>query len=169
MHFWCVCPQLRLGILYKSWSCWEIQNTSLWARIGWRIYWRTLVPQTHIPLIDLLKHYHNQLTLAVRLSPIPLHVLINEGPIHSQPKPTPQLQWDQRQLTHICSEKRRRRLVFLNQDHRSNQNDQAGSDFSSTMIVLAMMGITILLIRWKKDDDLSLTVRKWNPLGSSAI
>lgn len=48
-----------------------IQDTSPPARGGQRIYWSALGPQMHIPLIDLLKHYHNQLTLAVRLCPIP--------------------------------------------------------------------------------------------------
>lgn len=54
-----------------SWPCCGIQDTSPGARVGWRIYWSALVPQTHIPLIDLLKHYHNQLTLAVQLSLAP--------------------------------------------------------------------------------------------------
>lgn len=138
----------------QSWSCWGIQDTSTWARVGWRIYWSALVPQTHIPLIDLLKHYHSQLTLTVKPCPIPPPSL-DQWWSHSQStRPPLQLQWDRSQLTHICSEKRRRRLVFLNQHHHSN--DQAGSNFSSAMMVMAMMGMAILLIRWKKDDDLSL-------------
>lgn len=115
----------------QSWSCWEIQDTSPPARVGWRIYWNALVPQSHIPVIDLLKHYHSQLGLAVppHLPPISLHVLINEGPIHSQPHPLPlQLQWNQSQLTY--SKKKRRWLVFLN---------QAGSNFSSAVIKIVVI------------------------------
>lgn len=143
----------------QSWSCWGIQDTSPPARAGWRIYWNALVPQSHIPVIDLLKHYHSRLGLL----PSPHHHL---SPCFDQWRPPPpsplQLQWDKSQMT--CSEKKRRWLVFLN---------QARSNFSTATIIIAIMGITILLIRGKKRWRSELTLSDWNPqrsaLDSSAV
>lgn len=146
--FWCLSTA---AVWYsvqasQSWSCWGIQDTSPPARVGWGIYWNALVPQSHIPVIDLLKHYHSQLGLAVQLSPISLCVLINEGLIHSQPLPPHvQLQWDHSQLTYIVKYGEGR-LVFLN---------QAGSNFYSTIIVMVMMKI-MRVNKIKEDDGLRL-------------
>lgn len=129
----------------QSWSCWRIQDTSPPARVGWRIYWNALVPQSHIPVIDLLKHYHSQLGLAVQPPlPPPSVYMFWSMKVPSTFNPTPlllQLQLDQSQLTY--SEKRRRWLVFLNQE---------GSNLSSAMIIIVTMGSAILLIKWNKDD-----------------
>lgn len=60
----------------------------------------------HITLIDLLKHYHSQFTLAD--SPIPLHVVINDSPsIVAAPPPPSCSGTKAKWLIYVCSYTRR--------------------------------------------------------------
>lgn len=67
----------------------RIQDTSLPAWLGLKIYWSALVPQTHIPLIDPLKHYHSQLAVAAHPPHPPPHSIFWSMKVPTIVKPPP--------------------------------------------------------------------------------
>lgn len=120
---------------------------------GRRIYWSALVPQMHITLIDLFKHYHSQLTLGVQ-TPSPccnqwqsIHCSIPPPLLHDAVEP--------KQIDSYMSQEAEMKASVSQSGPPFQRKDQQQ--------ILQRH----LIVRWEKERWLELNLSKRNPRGSA--
>lgn len=147
------CSQMLFAMLYKPLSLGHAEESKTQHSKGRRIYWSALVPQMHITLIDLFKHYHSQLTLGVQ-TPSPccnqwqsIHCSIPPPLLHDAVEP--------KQIDSYMSQEAEMKASV----------SQSGPPFQRKDRQQILQ--RHLIVRWEKERWLELNLSKRNPRGSA--